>query len=54
MMGSFDHRSRSLWMEIEVAPDAQQLKGDQSLRSLSAREWLASRQHTSLQRKARR
>jgi hypothetical protein len=53
MMGSFDHRSR-LWMEIEVAPDAQQLKGDQSLQSLSAREWLASRQHTSLQRKARR
>ena len=28
MLGSFDHRSRSLWMEIEVAPDAQQLKGD--------------------------
>ena len=49
-MGSFDQRSRSLWMEIEVAPDAQQLKGDQSLRSLSAREWLTSRQHTSLQR----
>jgi len=51
-MGSFDQRSRSLWMEIKVAPDAQQLKGDQSLRSLSARAWLASRQHSSLQRKA--
>jgi len=42
MTGSFDQRSRSLWMDVEVAPDAQQLKGDQSLRSLSAQEWLAS------------
>jgi hypothetical protein len=26
-MGSFDYRSRSLWMEIEVAPDAQTAQG---------------------------
>src|SRR6267142_6402226 len=41
MTGSFDQRSRSLWMDVEVAPDAQQLKGDQSLRSLSARAGMA-------------
>jgi glycine/D-amino acid oxidase-like deaminating enzyme len=30
MTGSFDQRSRSLWMDIEVAHDARQLEGDQS------------------------
>ena len=30
MTRSFDKRSRSLWMDIEVAPNARQLEGDQS------------------------
>jgi len=30
MTSSFDRRSRSLWMDTEVAPDARQLDGDQS------------------------
>jgi glycine/D-amino acid oxidase-like deaminating enzyme/nitrite reductase/ring-hydroxylating ferredoxin subunit len=30
MTSSFDRRSRSLWMDIDVAPNARQLEGDQS------------------------
>jgi glycine/D-amino acid oxidase-like deaminating enzyme/nitrite reductase/ring-hydroxylating ferredoxin subunit len=30
MTNSFDKRSRSLWMDIEVAPDARELDGDRS------------------------
>ena len=30
MTASFDRRSRSLWMDIDVAPNARQLEGDQS------------------------
>jgi hypothetical protein len=30
MKTTFDKRSRSLWMDIEVAPDARQLEGDTS------------------------
>ena len=30
MTSAFDQRSRSLWMDVEVAPNARQLEGDQS------------------------